>query len=540
MSTAVRVNDDPSTPEVDFPDGVAARKSNARYVRLDILDRYSAETLNEFCRANANLGKTATRLADYSVWQSWVTAFPLVLADFAALYSVLFVATSVVERFLAISTRMVENQTAFFISLIIVPVSYLAGLYPGLGVSPVVEFRQVARSLFVSLMIFAGIGWFCFPSSWFFYSLSALLAFTLALPTTISLRFAARHLARRFSGWGVPVLVLAEPKRAVEMYQRLMRTPEQGFRPVGILLDPNVYWSDDVAKDCGDVPVYDLRQTDVVALREKVTWVIVSPCSNRRISPALDPTLSAIPNRLLLSSNELEMGIWDRLYCVGSTSGVRMGGARPCTAKLLSKRALDLGLTLAAVIAGFPALAALAMAIKFDSRGPVLYGQRRIGRDGVEFTAWKFRTMQVNADKVLDDYLANNPEARQEWDEKHKLENDPRVTNIGRILRLTSLDELPQLWNVLVGEMSLVGPRPIVNSPTYDASYVEDYPDEFQAYKSVRPGLTGLWQVRCRNSGVYELRIYWDMYYIRNWCIWLDLYLIMRTVKTVLFREGSA
>ena len=87
--------------------------------------------------------------------------------------------------------------------------------------------------------------------------------------------------------------------------------------------------------------------------------------------------------------------------------------------------------------------------------------------------------------------------------------------------------------------MSLVGPRPIIDSPTYDASYVHDYAEEFEAYKTVRPGLTGLWQVRCRNSGVYELRIYWDMYYIRNWCVWLDMYLILRTIKTVLMREGK-
>jgi lipopolysaccharide/colanic/teichoic acid biosynthesis glycosyltransferase len=139
---------------------------------------------------------------------------------------------------------------------------------------------------------------------------------------------------------------------------------------------------------------------------------------------------------------------------------------------------------------------------------------------------------------VLHDYLREHPEAQAEWDDKHKLKNDPRVTRIGKFLRSTSLDELPQLWNVFTGEMSLVGPRPIINSPTYDAGYISDYPAEYEAYKSVRPGVTGLWQVRCRNRGVYEMRIYYDMYYIRNWGIWLDLYLILATFKTVLLREG--
>jgi lipopolysaccharide/colanic/teichoic acid biosynthesis glycosyltransferase len=227
------------------------------------------------------------------------------------------------------------------------------------------------------------------------------------------------------------------------------------------------------------------------------------------------------------------------MFCVGSTTGVRFGGGHPGTPKLIAKRLLDVGLTSIALIASFPFLVILCIWIKLGSKGPIFYSQKRVGFGGKEFRAWKFRTMQPNADKVLDEYLATHPEAKEEWDRTHKLADDPRVTKIGKFLRASSIDELPQLWNVLKGEMSLVGPRPIVDSPTYDACYVRDYPDEYRAYTSVRPGLTGLWQVRCRNSGVYELRIYWDMYYIRNWCIWLDMYLIMRTVKTVLMREGS-
>ena len=148
--------------------------------------------------------------------------------------------------------------------------------------------------------------------------------------------------------------------------------------------------------------------------------------------------------------------------------------------------------------------------------------------------------MVPNADQVLQQCLQSNPDFRREWEETHKLKNDPRVTWIGRFLRTTSLDELPQLWNILCGEMSVVGPRPIVDSSDYDATYIRDYPREFAVYTSVRPGLTGMWQVTCRNSGVYEMRIYWDMYYIRNWSLWLDLYIILRTIRTVLLREGSA
>jgi exopolysaccharide biosynthesis polyprenyl glycosylphosphotransferase len=207
-----------------------------------------------------------------------------------------------------------------------------------------------------------------------------------------------------------------------------------------------------------------------------------------------------------------------------------------CGARRLAKRLLDISGALTVLALTAPVTVAVAAAIVLDDRGPVLFRQRRVGRDGRPFDIVKFRTMHVAAESEQAALRAANERTGPLF----KLDHDPRVTRVGRLLRATSLDELPQLWNVLRGEMSLVGPRPIVDSPTYDAEYIRDYPDEFATYKTVRPGLTGLWQVRCRNSGVYDLRIYWDMYYIRNWNVWLDLYLIVRTVRTVLLREGAA
>ncbi|QDV27330.1 exopolysaccharide biosynthesis polyprenyl glycosylphosphotransferase [Aureliella helgolandensis] len=517
----------------------ALSPESARYQRLNIVDRHSAEALNQYCKVNTVVGNVPTRLANLAALQSVLTSLPLALADFAALFSSLFLATGIAERLFGISTQQAEMQAVFFVSLVILPIAQLAGLYPGLGISPVVEFRQLSRSLFASLLVFCGIGWFAHPQMWLFYVASGLLAFCLGTPASIAARYVARHLAKRFRFWGVPVLVLADPERGEELYRRLAKSSEQGFRPVGVLLDADNYWRAGKRLEEQGVPVFDIRRTHESALEHSVTWVIVSNCANRENAPSLDPPLAVIPNRILLSSNQLDMGLWDRLYCVGSTSGLRLGGGRPSSYKLAMKRVMDLTFTLAACLVGLPALLAMYLMVKLSSRGPVFYGQKRIGLGGREFTAWKFRTMQQDADRVLDAYLAKNPAARKEWDEKHKLSSDPRVTRIGQLLRATSFDELPQLWNVLTGEMSLVGPRPIINSPTYDACYVEHYPDEFEAYKSVRPGLTGLWQVACRNRGVYDLRIYWDMYYIRNWCVWLDMYLILRTVKTVLFREGS-
>jgi Undecaprenyl-phosphate galactose phosphotransferase WbaP len=363
-------------------------------------------------------------------------------------------------------------------------------------------------------------------------------AFMIAVPVMLVSRFTARKIASKFDFWGVSVFVVAGPERGFELFRRLKSQPEQGFRPRGVLLEPELYWETEAYQaNQGKIPTFDIRSADQAALENRVTWVMVSPCANRSF-PSLDPSLTAIPNRLLLSSTQFDMGIWDRLYSVGSTTGFHCVG-RPNSLKLFIKRTVDIGLSLAALFVLAPVLLAICVIVKLSSSGPVLYSQKRIGKGGKEFKAWKFRTMFQNADKVLDAYLSKNPAAAAEWDETHKLTCDPRVTWIGKILRASSLDEIPQLWNVLLGDMSLVGPRPIINSPTYDAQYIEKYSEEFEVYKTVRPGLTGLWQVQCRNRGVYDLRIYWDMYYIRNWCIWLDLYLIMRTVKTVLFREGS-
>ncbi len=517
----------------------AAVELSARYRRLDRVDRQAAETLNNYCRTNRHDGISATKLANLAASQSFITALPLALADFITLYLVVFGTSGVMERLMGISTQQVENQTAFFISLIILPIASLAGLYPGIGHNPIVEFRQIAKSLFACLAVLAGIGWFVFPEHWSFFVASAVIGFFLALPAVVVARYLARHACKHFRWWGVSTFILAEPEHAAELYRRLEDKLEHGFRPVGVLLDPDQYWKREHRFRDDQIPVYDIRQAEEVAIEKGITYAIIATNVGRNAIPALDQSLAVIPNRVLLSSEHFDMGIWDHVYTVGSITGLRLSGGPPNAFKLFCKRFVDLTFSLAALLLGLPIWLLLCLAIRVTSKGPVFYGQRRVGRGGREFTAWKFRTMYSDADQVLEDYLRRHPEAQREWDETHKLADDPRITPIGRLLRSTSMDELPQVWNVIVGEMSLVGPRPIIDSPTYDRCYITDYPHEFEAYKSVRPGLTGLWQVRCRNRGVYELRIFHDMDYIRNYCIWLDLYLIMRTFKTVLFNEGN-
>jgi Undecaprenyl-phosphate galactose phosphotransferase WbaP len=199
----------------------------------------------------------------------------------------------------------------------------------------------------------------------------------------------------------------------------------------------------------------------------------------------------------------------------------------------VTKRCLDLLLVLAATPVLVPLLLLIAAAVRISSPGPVFFSHRRIRGHGVFFTMWKFRTMCVNSAEVLENYLRENPEAREEWHKTHKLKNDPRVTHVGVFLRKASLDELPQLWNVFTGSMSLVGPRPIV------AAEIERYGDCFASYCMVKPGITGLWQVSGRSSTTYEVRIELDKRYVKEWTFFGDVVILAKTFFSVLNQHGA-
>lgn len=196
------------------------------------------------------------------------------------------------------------------------------------------------------------------------------------------------------------------------------------------------------------------------------------------------------------------------------------------------KLSMDFAIAALALIALSPLLLAIAVYVKCDG-GPALYAQTRIGRDGRHFRCWKFRTMVVDAEQKLQAMLASDPAAAAEWAETQKLTVDPRVTGIGAVLRRTSLDELPQLLNVLHCDMSLVGPRPITDAE------VERYADHIVSYFAVRPGVTGLWQVSGRSATTYARRIQLDVRYVRSWSLLQDLSILLRTIPAVLLRRGA-
>ena len=197
------------------------------------------------------------------------------------------------------------------------------------------------------------------------------------------------------------------------------------------------------------------------------------------------------------------------------------------------KTAIDFGGAMVALILFAPIFLTITLALRLTQNGSIFYAHTRIGKDGKEFSCLKFRTMVPEAREILDGILTSDPIAREEWNASYKLDNDPRITRFGAFLRKTSLDELPQIFNVLKNEMSLVGPRPITMEEG------ELYGRHYSVYKSVRPGLTGLWQVSGRSDTSYDERVSLDVDYVRNLTAWRDIFILAKTVLVVLVRKGA-
>ena len=221
------------------------------------------------------------------------------------------------------------------------------------------------------------------------------------------------------------------------------------------------------------------------------------------------------------------------LFQCGGIGGVEFVNQRRMGLLKVEKWLLDKILALLTFVLVSPLFVIVPVLIRLTSRGPVFYRQERLGRNGVPFRVWKFRTMYTDADERLVGLLREDAQAAAEWNAAHKLRADPRVTALGRFLRKSSIDEFPQLFNVLAGDMALVGPRPIV------AEEVQFYGEAYSTFASVRPGITGLWQVSGRSATDYASRVALDVRYVLNWSPWLDVWILIRTVGAVFFMRGA-
>lgn len=462
--------------------------------------------------------------------QQVLTSGPLLVLDLALLLAVIAVAKySVMWAGLKIGL----NLSACFwpIAVGFVLISAELGLYPGIRLSPVEEFRRLSMavtSIFAvwvaSLMLIAdGLSW----ERGAFLA----LAFGILLVALPICRGTLRNLLAKTSWWGFPTLVCGSDATAVKAYKWLANNRRLGMIPVGVIGDARA-----VDLHSSD-PAYAGNWSDArqAAEARRAYWAVVVPCRSGSTAPAelIAEYLSAAPHIYVLSDLSNLSDSWSKHQQFEGLSGTLIQQNLMLPMPRLTKRCMDLVVSLVSGLLLLPLLFYIAVAVKLSSRGPILYGHDRIGKDGKHFKAWKFRSMFENSNDVLEYYLEQHPDLRLEWEQDHKLRYDPRVTRIGRFIRKTSLDELPQIWNVVRGEMSLVGPRPIVNAE------VVKYGPYYGLYTMVTPGITGVWQISGRNNTTYDERVQLDSYYVRNWSPWLDMYLLIRTIRIVLFAHGA-
>jgi Undecaprenyl-phosphate galactose phosphotransferase WbaP len=404
------------------------------------------------------------------------------------------------------------------------------GLYPGVKLSPAEELRRLTVSVTCMFVVWT-LGVYMLTGGLGDNRglLLAILYATCLLTLPIS-RTWIRRMLGTYTRWGIPALVCGDDAAAVRVYRWLADNHHLGLRPVGVI-------GDRAALDAGpDDPWYagSWSDTQDIAEQRRVFWAVVVPSEGRSsgLSSLIADYLYTIPQVHVLSELTGLPDHWNPQQLDG-LAGIHLQQNLMLPMPQLTKRCIDLAACIIGGIVLLPFLLYVALAVKMSSRGPIFYGHTRIGRYGATFKAWKFRTMFQDAGLKLEQYLEANPEMREEWERDHKLKFDPRVTRIGRFLRKTSLDELPQLWNVILGDMSLVGPRPIVTAE------IVKYGPYYGLYTMVKPGITGLWQVSGRNNTTYDERVQLDAYYVRNWSPWVDVVLLLKTIRIVLFARGA-
>jgi Undecaprenyl-phosphate galactose phosphotransferase WbaP len=407
----------------------------------------------------------------------------------------------------------------------------LLGMYPGYGLDYAEELRRHTYSV-LALAAITAIFALGFQLGDLFSRLLLALGFMGLLLLVPLVRYLVKRHMRRVGWWGKPVMVVGSGETKAHITNHLRERWELGYNPVAIFdcrLTPTgglrggascveaLAGATDVArKRRVDTVIFAMPHTSREQLAELVCWASMG---FRHVLIMLD--LAGVTSSEVLARN-----------LVGNIAvEIRYNLLNPWT--LRAKRALDLAATIVGGVLACPLLLVLSLLVYLESGGPVFYRDRRMGRDGTSFSCIKFRTMVPEAETALLRLLEEDAEANEEYLKYHKLRNDPRVTRIGRFLRKTSLDELPQLWNVLRGDMSLVGPRPYLIRESKEVGAAQS------EILRVPPGMTGPWQVAGRNHASFGERVRMDAYYVRDWSIWLDLVILARTAKCVVSGRGA-
>lgn len=462
----------------------------------------------------------------------------LVCSDCIALLGTVIVAAYVRNIFTPVEFS--QHWTLLLFLLVAIFVNYMKELYD--ATPPPLPEEVKSLSLSVSL------AYFCIAIYLFFFRadlpsrlvyMASWMASLIVVPV---IRCNVRQYFSRKSWWGIPTIFFGNGSILSLIQKYLVKHPEFGLTPMGYAYSINQPIEDkgDKTSDGHLKPSLMYLETEqkikqfVSNHPRSCAFVLLSKddLCHTKLEKVATTLFSSI---ILVSEDFFKCGIplWVRPLEIGSFLCLKVRQNLLDPRKLVVKRCIDLILSIIIGIVTLPLICFIAIWIRLESPGPIFFRQLRIGREGKPIWIVKFRTMVQNAEQVLQKTLDENEELRNEWKADQKLRYDPRITKVGKLLRQTSLDELPQIWNVLLGNMSLVGPRPIVEEE------VARYGDAYALYIKVRPGITGLWQVSGRNDLTYNQRVQTDWYYISNWSVWLDIVILARTIPVVVKRKGA-
>lgn len=480
----------------------------------------------------ANPSGQGAPLAGVSWWARLLRVAILMASDLTALLACSATAYLVWAR------TFLHQSASIYLPLLplvlLFPLAYGTGdLYPGFGIGAVQTLRRlILRTSFVMLALISFTFALKVPAR--YSRVTVALTWLGALVAVPLVRYLVLNVARRWRWWTEPAILVGRGEKVAALRETLNAALSLGYRPIAVLYPEGQATATAGVGSSLEESFGELRDASSYAMRGvRVAFVVdQTPASEASLLDSLQEHFRHVILVHSMASLPVESVV---VRDLGGLLGLELTNQLLMRRNRLTKRALDVVLGFVALSLALPIIGLAALAIKLVDGGPVIYRQEREGLGGSSIQVRKLRTMYRDAQERLEEHLSASMEARKEWRRSFKLENDPRIIpGIGRFLRRFSIDELPQLWNVFKGEMSLVGPRPF---PEY---HLRKFSPGFLALRRrVRPGMTGLWQVMIRSEGSIEEQEAFDTHYIRNWSIWMDLYILAKTTAAVLSGRGA-
>ena len=457
----------------------------------------------------------------------WMSAC-LFAVDIFSVFIAFFISAQI-RGFHNLLASIEYKELFFLLVLTLLILFYNKGLYPAVGFHYVEELRHIVSGTTLAYLVLIAFT-FLLQTTNIYSRFILMVAGLLSMGLIALSRYLIRRLLIRWRLWGEPALIIGDLHKGRILLDYFWVNLHVGIRPVEIVSGEQLEESSanflSQTQPAGRIKLLTRQLSSMTAL------VLMNDIGNAH---QLAEKYRMLFHRVILIKDQSDNFALTNLQTLDflNVIGLQVKNDLLSRSSQIAKRIMDILGSLLGMVIFAPLMGLSAVLIKLVSPGPIIYSQPRVGKNGVVFHLFKLRTMYYNSAQLFEAALERNAHLKEEWMKYQKLKNDPRITGVGRFLRKYSIDELPQLWNVLIGEMSLVGPRPIM----VDQS--EIYGEYINHYLLVLPGMTGLWQVSGRSETTFSRRASLDREYIERWSLWLDIYIIFKTFKSVLFEKNA-